>query len=289
MPMKSILVLEDDENLRELLVDVLDSLDYRVEGAAGPEEALHLAGVIDFDCVISDVRMAGPVDGLGALEEMKQRRPKLSCIVMTGYADEMAPLRALQIRVDDYLYKPFDVKDLVAALERVQKASAQNQWYRKALSRLLGQPDSQQLLGELQEIRESCLKDFFVAVRSNLLYAETALQAWDSLEELEWNYLAVMRTPASVTAESSQAAGQRYSLWRRQLGQRAAHQELVLASPRCADKVDRKDFKRFVERLREGAISAEDLGLAVSLRRLPAERRGQDPEYAEMWQRMWGA
>ncbi len=286
--MKSILVLEDDENLRELLVDVLDSLEYQVEGAAGPEEALHLAHEISFDVVISDVRMAGPVDGLGVLEELKKQRPALACIVMTGYADELAPLRALQIRVDDYLYKPFDVKDIVAALERVKKSAQQNQWYRKALSRLLGQGDSQQLLAELQDTRESCLKDFFVAIRSNLLYAETALQAWDSLEELESGYLSAMRLPNAITPDSARAAVQRYSLWRRQLGQRGANQELVLASPRSPEKLDRKLFKLFLERLRSGAISAEELGMAVSLRRLPAERRNQDPEYTQLWQRMWG-
>lgn len=285
--MKSILVLEDDENLRELLVDVLDSLDYKVEGAAGPEEALHLAHEIVFDCVISDVRMAGPVDGLGALQELKQRRPLLRCIVMTGYADELAPLRALQIRVDDYLYKPFDVKDILAALERVRKSAQQNAWYRKMLGKVMGQPDPIQLLGELQSLRESCLSDFFVAVRANFLYAETALDAWDRLEELEIGYLQAMRSPAALTAQSVQNAANRYSAWQSQLGQRASKQELVMAAQRSAEKVDRGVFRRFLERIKAGSVDAADLGMAVSLRRMPAERRTQEAEYQELWQRIW--
>ncbi len=286
--MKSILVLEDDENLRELLVDVLDSLDYKVEGAAGPEEALHLAHEIVFDCVISDVRMAGPVDGLGALQELKQKRPPLRCIVMTGYADELAPLRALQIRVDDYLYKPFDVKDILAALERVKKSTQQNAWYRKMLGRVMGQPDPVQLLSELQAVRESCLQDFFVAVRANYLYAETALDAWDRLEELEVGYLQAMRSPSALTAQSVQNAAGRYAAWQAQLGQRASKQELVMAGQRSAEKVDRALFRRFLERIKSGAVDAADLGMAVSLRRMPADRRAQETEYQELWQRIWG-
>ncbi|MFN8606000.1 MAG: response regulator [Vulcanimicrobiota bacterium] len=285
--MKSILVLEDDENLRELLVDVLDSLDYKVEGAGGPEEALHLAHEIQFDVVISDVRMAGPVDGLGALQELKSKRPQLRCIVMTGYADELAPLRALQIRVDDYLYKPFDVKDILAALERVKKSAQQNLWYRKMLGKVMGQPDPAQLLNELQTLREACLSDFYVAVRSNHLYAETALATWDRLEDLELAYLQAVRSPASLTGQSLQVACQRYRTWQTQLGQRASKQELVMAAQRAPERVERGLFKRFLERVRAGGLDAADLGMAVSLRRMPAERRQQDPLYEQLWQRMW--
>lgn len=284
--MKSILVLEDDENLRELLVDVLDSLDYRVEGAAGPEEALHLAHEIDFEVVISDVRMAGPVDGLGVLEQLKKQRPALRCIVMTGYADELAPLRALQIRVDDYLYKPFDMQDIVASLGRLAESAQRNQWFRKALGRLFGQGDPQRLLEELQALRERCLLDFFVAIRSNWLYAETALAVWDALEDLETGFLSAMRSVGSLTAESVRSQAGRYQEWQQRLRHRAANQELVLAGNRPRERVERKVFKGFLEAMRGGRISAEELSMAVGLRRLPAERRAE--EYQEIWQRMWG-
>jgi DNA-binding response OmpR family regulator len=285
--MKSILVLEDDDNLRDLLVDVLDSLDYKVEGASAPEVAIHLAQEILFDVVISDVRMAGPVDGLGALEELKRHRSALRCIVMTGFADELAPLRALQISVDDYLYKPFDVKDVLAALERVKKSAQQNAWYRKALGRLMGQPDPAQILSELQANREACLRDFFVAIRSNFLYAETALEAWDQLEELELGYLQAMRTPAAISVENVRTACNRYLSWKEQLGKRASKQELVMAGQRGPEKVERGLFRRFLERIKKADVSPSELGLAVSLRRMPAERRAEEPEYQELWQRMW--
>lgn len=286
--MKSILVLEDDENLRETLVDVLDSLDYQVEGAALAEEALHLAQEISFDVVISDVRMAGPMDGLGALERLKQLKPSLLCIVMTGYADELAPLRALQIRVDDYLYKPFDVQDVVRALDRVRQSAEQNRWYRKALGRLFGQPTQEERVAVLHQQREECLKSFFVAVRSGYLYAETALEAWDRLEELELAYLSAMRTPTSIPAESAARATASYATWQKQLCDRLQRQEFVSATQRSPEKVDRGAFRRFLERIKAGMVTAEELGMAVCLRKMPGERRQQDPEYESLYQRMWG-
>jgi DNA-binding NarL/FixJ family response regulator len=279
--MNQILVLEDDENLRELLVDVLDGLDYQASGAECAEVALHLAEEIVFDLVISDIRMAGPTDGLGALEELKRKRPQLACIVMTGYADELAPLRALQIRVDDYLYKPFDVQDIVAAIGRVKKSAEQNRWYRRALGKLMGNTPDQQL-ADLQTTREECLKSFFVAVRSGALYAETALDAWDRLEGLEAGYMAGMRSPQSLNAAGAREA---YRTWQAQLSQRAAKGAFVTAEQRSADKVDRATFKRFLERLKSGSITAEELALAVGLRRMPPDRLPQ--EHQDLKRRLW--
>lgn len=285
--MKRILVLEDDENLRELLVDVLDSLDYEVNGAEAPEVATHLAEEIAFDLVISDIRMAGPTDGLGALEAIKTRRPQLSCIVMTGFADEAAPLRALQIKVDDYLYKPFNVADVTAAMDRVKKAGQQSSWYRRALGKVLGQPDPQQGLLELQAQREECLRTFFVAVRSGMLYAETALQAWDALEELELAYMQVVRAPAKLTAEVARSGRQRYQSWQERLTRAARSEAFVSAGARSPDKVERGSFKRFVERVKAGSISAEELAMATCLRRMSPEARASDEEYQRLWHRMW--
>ena len=117
-----VLILEDDDNLRELLADAVESLDHLVKQADSATMALHMGREFDFELVISDIRMAGPTDGLGVLQALKQRQPNMACIVITGYADKTAPLRALQIRVDDYLYKPFEIEHLVEAIDRVRSS-----------------------------------------------------------------------------------------------------------------------------------------------------------------------
>jgi len=281
-----VLVLEDDDNLRELLVDAVESLDYEVSSASSAKEALLLGREKDFDLVISDIRMAGPTDGLGVLQVLKQRRPTMACIVITGYADQTAPLRALQIRVDDYLYKPFEVDDIVQAIERVRKSLSQRTWYRQVLSRVLGQVAPDQALTELQNNREVCLKSLFLAIRSKLHYAETALALWDTWEELEVDYLKIANM-ASVTSEAARRLLERYSLWHARLSKEADNKGFVAAGQRSPDKVDRATFRRFVDRVKAAQVSAEELSLAVTLRRIPAERRQRNPELEGLYRRMW--
>lgn len=280
--MNRVLVLEDDDNLRELLVDAVESLDYEVHGADSAKEALLLSREHNFDLVISDIRMAGPTDGLGVLSELKQRRPSLGCIVITGYADQTAPLRALQIKVDDYLYKPFEVDDIIAAVERVKQSLSQRTWYRKVLSRLLGQSASDQALAELQTTRENCLKALFLAIRSKLHYAETALALWDAWEDLEVEYLGIANSP-SPAAEAVKRLLDRYSLWQAHLSK----ESFMSPGARSAEKVDRATFRRFVDRVKQARVSAEELSLAVTLRRIPADRRQRNPELEKLYQRMW--
>lgn len=284
--MNRVMVLEDDSNLRELLVDAVESLDYEVHGAESAREALLLAREHDFDLVISDIRMAGPTDGLGVLSDLKSRRPSLACIVITGYADQTAPLRALQIKVDDYLYKPFEVDDIVAAIERVRQSLAQKTWFRKVLSGLLGQNASDEALNSLQTTRENCLKALFLAIRSKLHYAETALALWDGWEDLEVEYLRIANTPLP-TAEAVRRQLDRYSLWQAVLSRETEKGGFVAAGTRSAEKVERTTFRRFVERVQQAKITAEELSLAVTLRRIPAERRQRNPELERLFQRMW--
>ncbi len=281
-----VLILEDDNTLRELLVDAVESLDHVVKQADSATMALHLGREYDFELVISDIRMAGPTDGLGVLQALKQRQPQMACIVITGYADKTAPLRALQIRVDDYLYKPFEVEDLIESIDRVSESQSKRSWYRQVLHRLLGQAASDQDLAELQGLRESCLKNFFVAVRSQHLYAETALNIWDSWEELEADYLKVANIRV-VSAEVARRLIDRYQLWQARLAKEASSQSFVAAGTRSEDKVDRATFRRFIDRIKAAKLSAENLGLAVALRRIPPEQRRRNPELERYFQRMW--
>lgn len=284
--MNRVLVLEDDDNLRELLVDAVESMDYEVSAAESARTALLLGKEHEFDLVISDIRMAGPTDGLGVLQVLKQRRPSLACIVITGYADQTAPLRALQIKVDDYLYKPFEVQDIVQAVERVRQSLSKRTWYRQVLHRLLGQVASDQALADLQTNREQCLKALFLAIRSKLHYAETALALWDAWEELEVEYLKIANS-SSVTADNVKRLLDRYSLWYARLEKEAENKAFVAASQRSSDKVERATFRRFIDRVKQAQVSAEELGLAVTLRRIPPDRRNRNPELERLYQRMW--
>jgi two-component SAPR family response regulator len=114
----SILLVEDDEDLRELLVEVLQENGYAVVGAASGPEAVSKARETTFDLVITDIRM-GEMNGLETLLEVREESPDFESMVITGYADEEIPAQALRQGVGEYLKKPFELGDFVKAVERL--------------------------------------------------------------------------------------------------------------------------------------------------------------------------
>ena len=102
-----ILVVDDDELVRASLELEAEDAGFRVATAANGPAALELARYNRFDLVVCDIRMPG-MDGLEVIEHLKKSQPQAGCIVITGYASPDTPVRALKMRVDDYLLKPFD-------------------------------------------------------------------------------------------------------------------------------------------------------------------------------------
>ena len=116
--MEKLLVVEDDKYLREEILRVLERrTNYTVFSASDAEQALDIAESQQFDLLITDVRMPG-IDGIELLERLKNNRPELASIIITAFADEQATIRALKIGANDYIRKPFSIRDLVNAIDR---------------------------------------------------------------------------------------------------------------------------------------------------------------------------
>jgi two-component SAPR family response regulator len=121
--MLDILVIDDDDTLRQSLLLLLDAEGFKVTGAASGLEALELAGEHYFDLVLCDVRMPG-MSGLEAIKQLKGSIADAYFIVMTGYASEDAPIEALRLGVDDYLRKPFDLELFLEKIRGVARRRA---------------------------------------------------------------------------------------------------------------------------------------------------------------------
>ena len=122
--MLDILVIDDDETLRESLLLLLDAEGFQATGAASGPEALELASAHYYDLVLSDVRMPG-MSGLEAVKLLKDSIADAYFIIMTGYASEDAPIEALRMGVDDYLRKPFDLELFLEKVRAVARRRAQ--------------------------------------------------------------------------------------------------------------------------------------------------------------------
>lgn len=113
----SILVVEDDLDLREALVDTLEIAGCQVAQADCAEMALTLLPSLVVDMVVSDINM-GAMDGLGLLKEIRRDYPQLPVLLITAYGSVSASVKAIHNGAVDYLVKPFAPQLLVETVSR---------------------------------------------------------------------------------------------------------------------------------------------------------------------------
>ncbi len=111
-----VLVVDDKENLRKLLVRILED-GYAVEEAEDGARALSLVATRGYDVVVTDIRMPG-ADGFELLAAVKARAPETEVVMMTGYATVADAVRAMKQGAFDYLEKPFDPDAAVGVVAR---------------------------------------------------------------------------------------------------------------------------------------------------------------------------
>ncbi|HYR96370.1 MAG TPA: response regulator, partial [Candidatus Binatus sp.] len=104
--MATILIVDDEKNVRTHLATYVRGLGHRAEMAADATAALAAVDRQEFDVVLSDVRMAG-MDGLALLREIRRRRPDVVVVLMTAYATVPQAVDAMRAGAYDYLVKPF--------------------------------------------------------------------------------------------------------------------------------------------------------------------------------------
>ena len=117
-----ILVIEDDSAIRQGIVDMLDFQGYRVREAGDGRKGMDLALRSPCDLILLDLILPGN-DGLKILEELRKSRPTLPVIIMTARGAENDRVKGLKMGADDYVVKPFSVRELMARVEAVLRRS----------------------------------------------------------------------------------------------------------------------------------------------------------------------
>ncbi len=109
--MADILVVDDDQGMREFLEIMLSQEGYTVKSAVDGKKALELCGKHKFDLAITDLKMP-KVDGLDFLKGVKEISPETMVILITAYASGDTAVTAMKEGAYDYLEKNFDIEDL---------------------------------------------------------------------------------------------------------------------------------------------------------------------------------
>lgn len=118
MSMKQILVVEDDNAIRQGISDALEVAGYEVFSAANGDDGMRMAVRVGYDLLLLDLVLPGP-SGLEILAEVRTSRPTIPVIILTALGDESDRVKGLTLGADDYMVKPFSIKELMARIEAV--------------------------------------------------------------------------------------------------------------------------------------------------------------------------
>lgn len=115
---RSILIVDDDQDISLMLQDRLTSLGFFITTARDGEEGMSMLEVVAADGILLDMQM--PVmDGLTMLERVRERYPSMPVIAMTAESNKNKLIQAMELGAQDYLLKPIDCDLLVTKCCRV--------------------------------------------------------------------------------------------------------------------------------------------------------------------------
>jgi len=114
-----ILIIDDEEDIRTMLENFFESLEYRTVSAADLNQTVFILNRETPDIVFLDIVLPG-VNGIEILKLLKKLIPELIVVMMSGFATEPKAKAALQLGAFDYLNKPFDMSHIKGMLDRIE-------------------------------------------------------------------------------------------------------------------------------------------------------------------------
>src|SRR5467141_291299 len=157
MPLDRILVVDDEEPIREIVASMLSSAGYACKQAGSGMEALAvLNSGEEFELMLSDLMMAD-LDGIGLLERTKERYPDMQVVMVTAVHDISVALAAIRNGAYDYLLKPFEREQLLATVRRAmenRRLKLENRAYQTNLETLVA-ARTEQLRKAMVELERS--------------------------------------------------------------------------------------------------------------------------------------
>ncbi|MEM1325390.1 MAG: response regulator transcription factor [Bacteroidota bacterium] len=120
--MKKVLAIEDDRNIIDLLEIHLNDMDYQVVRAYDGKSGLQQALKDTFDLIILDV-MLPEMDGVEVLRQIRMNRNHTPVMMLTAKSEEIDKVLGLETGADDYLTKPFSVREFLARVKAISRRS----------------------------------------------------------------------------------------------------------------------------------------------------------------------
>ncbi|HMK94831.1 MAG TPA: response regulator [Candidatus Limnocylindrales bacterium] len=114
----TVLIVDDDPKMRELLTSILENAAYIVETASNGKDAIKACKKFPVDVALIDVELPD-VKGTALLSALKDLRPKMIKIIITGYPSIENAVTAVNEKADGYIVKPFDPAELLEMIRKL--------------------------------------------------------------------------------------------------------------------------------------------------------------------------
>ena len=118
MEKKKILVVDDEQHVRQLIGKVHEKEGYEVLTAGNGEEGLDVFQKHNIDLIISDIKMP-KMSGIEFLHKVKEQEPGVGFILITAFATMETAIDAIKSGAQDYVTKPFDIKEIITAVKKI--------------------------------------------------------------------------------------------------------------------------------------------------------------------------
>lgn len=196
----NILLAEDEKQLSRALVTAMQATGYHVDPAYNGQEAVDLAGQRAYDVIILDIMMP-KLNGIEALKQLRQTGNKTYVIMLTAMAEIDDKVTGPEAGADDYLTKPFSLKELLARLRSLERRSEDYQEDVLNFADITLDNDEQRLeshnsislSGKETKLLAYLMKNPGKAIESSILLD----QGWDKDDEADetdlWIYISYLR------------------------------------------------------------------------------------------------
>lgn len=165
--MAKILVVDDDEQMREDIAEMLSREGYGVVHVGSGEEALERLKKENFDVILTDLMMPG-IDGMEVLRQSKKLKPAVRVIMITGFGTIENAVEAMKDGASDYVSKPFKIGEVQATVKRALEEAK----FRKSLASDSGDRDErvQEMISSMSNpIRRATIEYLFLQGRSSFM------------------------------------------------------------------------------------------------------------------------
>ncbi|WP_296333677.1 sigma-54 dependent transcriptional regulator [uncultured Treponema sp.] len=173
----TILIIDDEKNIREGLAADFEMDGYNVKIAANGKEGLELISKGDIDLVITDLRMPGSISGEQVLREVTTKMPGIPVIVLTGHGSIDAAVKAMQDGAYDFLTKPLNLAQLEVIVKRALEGRELSLKHRELLKEVSNQKKTDMIIGKSGAMQKvmSLVKKVADARISVLITGETGV------------------------------------------------------------------------------------------------------------------